>query len=128
MEVLKTLNVKCGDNHNFKTYIAKDNTEKEKGLSVFNKIRDDESMIFVFDTPSRYSFWMKDMKFPIDIVWLNQEGKINYIASNISPNTYPTMIAPPEDSLYVLEFNAGTMKKMKIKIGDACFFDLSLLN
>jgi uncharacterized membrane protein (UPF0127 family) len=42
-----------------------------KGLAVKNELRDNESMLFVYEEPSKQSFWMKDMRFPIDIIWID---------------------------------------------------------
>jgi hypothetical protein len=119
--------VVCGDNNKFNTYIAKSNSERDKGLSVFNKIKSDEAMIFSFDVLDKYSFWMKGMKFPIDIVWLDQDKKIVDVKSDVAVNSYPESFAPSTESLYALEFNAGTVNNLNIKIGDICEFDSSRL-
>ncbi len=124
---LRVIDVVCGANTQFKSYIAKNDSDREKGLGIFHKIKSDESMIFVFDSPKKYSFWMKGMKFPIDMVWLDQDKKIVDIKSNVAVDTYPETFSPSADSLYVLEFNAGTMDNSNIKIGDACDFDSSSL-
>ncbi len=108
---LRTIDVICADQNTFKTYVANNEPDREKGLSIFKKINSDESMIFIFDTPMRYAFWMKDMKFPIDIVWLDENKKIVDIKSNLSPSTYPEAFTPEGESLYVMEFRAGTSKK-----------------
>ena len=50
-----------------------------KGLAVKNELKENESMLFVFDKPEKHSFWMKDMKFPIDIIWLDSNGKVVHI-------------------------------------------------
>jgi uncharacterized membrane protein (UPF0127 family) len=124
---LRTIEVVCADKNIFKTYVANNESDREKGLSILKKINSDESMIFIFDTPMRYAFWMKDMKFPIDIVWLDENKKIVDIKSDVSPRTYPEAFAPDSESLYVMEFKAGTSKKINIKIGDICNFDFSIL-
>jgi uncharacterized membrane protein (UPF0127 family) len=124
---LKTIEVDCAEKNKFKTYVVDGEMDKNKGLSVFSKIKNDEAMLFVFDTLDRYSFWMKDMKFPIDIVWLDQYGYVVDLKSDALVNTYPEVFEPKAESLYVLEFNAGIAQKMNIKIGDFCSFDLSTL-
>lgn len=124
-EYRTTLKVVCAGKKSFRSYVAINEIDKEKGLSVFTKINENDAMLFVFDKPEKYSFWMKDMKFPIDIVWLNQDNKIVDMVKSVAPITYPEVFSPKKDSLYVLEFNAGTMDKLKIKIGDACIFDIS---
>jgi len=88
---------------------------------------ENEGMLFVFDKEGYYSFWMKDMNFPIDIAWLDKNKKIIYIEKNVSPQTYPkTFYAQKNNlpilSLYVLETKAGFFEKFKIKIGDIAEF------
>ena len=48
---------------------------QSKGLAIRDSLNENEGMLFIFETPQKYSFWMKDMKFPIDIIWINQDGK-----------------------------------------------------
>ena len=119
---LRTIKVSCNE-HEFRAYVANSTSSRERGLSVFRKIDKKQAMIFVFDTLSKYSFWMKGMRFPIDIVWINQEGKIVDIVSDIEPNTYPKMFTSKDDSMFVLEFNANTASELNIKIGDSCSFE-----
>jgi uncharacterized membrane protein (UPF0127 family) len=123
---LKKIKVTCGENNQFDTYVSLSDPEKEKGLSVFNKIKSNEAMIFIFDTPKKYSFWMKGMKFPIDMVWLDQDKRIVDIKKDVAVATYPELFAPRADSLFVLEFVSGTTDKLNIKIGETCGFDFSL--
>ena len=122
---LRTIDMVCGTDNQFKAYVAANDKDREKGLSIFPKIKSDESMIFVFDSLKKYSFWMKGMKFPIDMVWLDQDKKVVDIKNNIAVNSYPELFTPSDDSLYVLEFNAGTTYNSNIKIGDVCDFDSS---
>ena len=81
-----------------------------KGLSVKNQLKENEGMLFVFEEPARYSFWMKDMKFPIGIMWLDSNGKIVHIEENLEPCPLVFVCpsyAPNADSQYVLETVAG---------------------
>ena len=119
------MEVNCGENNKFTAWIVDNDNSRDKGLSIFDKIKDTDSMLFVFDTPKAYSFWMKDMKFPIDIVWLDQNKQIVDIKTDVATSTYPEAFTPSSDALYVLEFNSGIVKKTKIKIGDSCNFSFS---
>ncbi|MFA6609008.1 MAG: DUF192 domain-containing protein [Candidatus Paceibacterota bacterium] len=93
------------------------NNSRELGLSGRNSISDDEGMLFIFDSPGRYGFWMKDMNFPLDILWINQNGIVVAVESNLKPDSYPkTFINSPEAS-YVLEINAGRAEKYGIFLG-----------
>lgn len=83
---------------------------------------ENEGMLFIFEKPGYYGFWMKDMNFPIDIAWLDKNKKIIYIENNISPNTYPKIFNSPTLSLYVLETPAGFLVENNVKIGDQVAF------
>ena len=96
-----------------------------KGLSVKNQLRENESMLFVFEEPSRHVFWMKDMKFPIDVIWLNENKKIIQIKKNLEPCVSNCPVYYPEqNSKYVLETVAGFADKQNLKVGDTVFFEL----
>ena len=98
--------------------VANDEISKEKGLGDRDSIPENASMLFIFDKPEKYGIWMKDMKFNIDIVWLNSEKKIVHIEKNVSPDTYPDVFFPPEDSLYIMEFNGGFSDKNMLSVGN----------
>jgi uncharacterized membrane protein (UPF0127 family) len=98
-----------------------------KGLAVKNELKENESMLFVFDKPEKHSFWMKDMKFPIDIIWLDSNGKAVHIEENLEPcplapicPTYP----PSADSQYVLETVAGFTQRHNVSVGTDIDFEL----
>jgi len=100
-------------------YLATTPTEHETGLSAFSGIRSNQGMLFVFEGLGRPSFWMKDMKFPIDIVWINNNQIVD-IAKNL-PVQYDSNLTryyPNVDIDRVLETNAGWCEKNDIKIGD----------
>jgi uncharacterized membrane protein (UPF0127 family) len=98
-----------------------------KGLSVKNQLRENESMLFVFEEPLRHTFWMKDMKFPIDIIWLDSNGKIVHIEENLMPCPLVLICpsyAPNADSQYVLETIAGFAQRHNISPGTTIKFEL----
>src|SRR5258708_4958367 len=57
-------------NHEFQLIIAKTEEQKQIGLSKNTKLDQNQAMLFIFDKPDYYRFWMKDMKFPIDIIFI----------------------------------------------------------
>jgi hypothetical protein len=100
------------------TYIIVNTPESRTlGLSGRESLPEDTAMLFVFDKPGIYKFWMKDMNFPIDIIWLDENKKIIHIEENIAPETYPASFGPEKDSLYVLEANAGFASKKGLQVG-----------
>ncbi len=84
---------------------------RQKGLSARDSIGARDTMLFVFDNPAQRCFWMKDMKFSIDMVWLDAAKQIVAIEHNVSPNTYPQNFCH-DNAQYVLEFAAGTAKAL----------------
>lgn len=92
--------------------------ERQQGLSGRSGLAPDEGMLFIFETEGDYAFWMKDMRFSIDILWIDSTGKIVYIAPSVSPDTYPTAFDPHQNAKYVLELPAGYTVAHHVKVGD----------
>ncbi|MDD2646707.1 MAG: DUF192 domain-containing protein [Patescibacteria group bacterium] len=90
-----------------------------RGLSGRQSLADNSGMLFVFPKVDTYDFWMKDMKFSIDIIWIN-DGRIIDIWQNapIPQNSQPARYHPRDKAGYVLEVGAGTVEKNGWKIGD----------
>ncbi|HMO79105.1 MAG TPA: DUF192 domain-containing protein [Candidatus Paceibacterota bacterium] len=88
------------------------------GLSNTLELKPQNGLFFVFERLDYHGIWMKDMFFPIDIIWIDQNMEVVHIEENVSPDTFPTVFRPSKKSLYVLETNAGFVKKHGIKIGD----------
>jgi uncharacterized membrane protein (UPF0127 family) len=113
--------VKIG-NMDIKVELAVTKEEQVKGLSGRESLAEDSGMLFVFSKPSRYYFWMKDMHFPIDIVWLNENKEIIYIKQDAQADDFLETYGPEADSKYVLEVVAGFAEKNKVKVGDKVEF------
>ena len=67
---------------------------------------------------SNHCIWMKDMRFPIDIIWLDQGSEILTIAKAVEPATYPHAFCPNELTSKVLEMKAGSADKYQMLPGD----------
>ncbi len=61
---------------------------------------------------------MKDMNFPIDIIWINKEGEIVTIAPRVSPDSYPEVFYPQESAKKIIEVPAGTVDVLGVSLGD----------
>ena len=94
---------------------------REQGLSGRTSLADGTGMLFVFDTPGKYGFWMKDMNFSIDMLFVDASGTIVTIAPNASPAGYhldpPQVFYPASDVQYVLEVPAGFAAAHNVKVG-----------
>ncbi len=101
--------------------LADNDAKRIKGLSGRDKLPDERSMLFVFDETEKQCFWMKGMKFNIDIVWIDKDKKVLSLDENIKPNTYPETFCEDEVK-YVLEVNAGVVRKLNMSIGTQLTF------
>jgi uncharacterized membrane protein (UPF0127 family) len=119
--------VRIGDGV-FAAKVVKTPAERAKGLSDTSSLRPDQAMLFVFDDDAKHGIWMKDMNYPIDIVWLDKDKKVVYIVKNAPPESYPyETFVPKQDARYVLEFAAGTVGRKSIIIGKSASFDENTL-
>ncbi len=96
------------------------NTEKlrAQGLSGRTGLASDEGMLFIFPKEGMYAFWMKDMLFSIDIVWIASDGTIVDMYEHVSPDTYPRAFMPQKQARYVLELPSNYIHAHGIMEGD----------
>ncbi len=102
--------------------VADNPLARTQGLSGRESLQEGEGLLFVFDRPGRHSFWMKDMNFPIDIIWLEGDGDVVHIEKDVRPDSYPQTFTPRLPARYVLEVNAGFTENQNIKVGDKAEF------
>ncbi len=82
------------------------------GMSVFNTYPKGYAMLFVFDEPDNLSFWMKDMKFDLDIIWLDENRRIVWFEDNVRADSFPQVFSSADPAIYVLEIPAGAREKL----------------
>lgn len=90
--------------------LATTSTAQSRGLSGRPSLPEGTGMLFLFSTPARYRFWMPDMKFSIDIIWIGSDKKIKFIHRRLPPlvdKRKPIFYQPPVAIASVLEMNAG---------------------
>ena len=92
--------------------------ERQRGLSFRESLAIDAGMLFVFEKPDKHGIWMKDMNFPLDIIWLDENFKVVNFKKDVSPDTFPTAFTPSSPALYVIETNTGFVDRFSIKIGE----------
>jgi len=101
--------------------IAKTPTEQQYGLSYRASLDKDKGMLFIFEKQGLYRFWMPNMSFPVDMIWVDENKRIISINENVPPLkdlSKPTYYQPTRPALYVLEVNANFSKKHNLKAGD----------
>jgi uncharacterized protein len=98
--------------------IASTDASQARGLSGRDGLAANTGMLFVFSKPGYDCFWMKDMKFDIDMLWFDQTQSLVHVQENAGKATYPNSFCPPTSASYVLELPAGTVSQLGLKLGD----------
>jgi len=95
---------------------------RKQGLSDRESLCENCGMLFVFPESGYYPFWMKDMNFDIDIIYMDENMKIVDIFENVSKESYykvpPDTVQNTSLAKYVLEINSGKSKILKLRVGD----------
>ncbi len=97
--------------------IASTSEQMTTGLSYRDSIAGDTGMTFFFAKSDIYGFWMKDMSFPIDIVWIDENKKVVGIEPDLKVESYPESVLPKVPVRYVLELNSGGAQYFGIATG-----------
>lgn len=114
--------------HVFSIELAQTGDTRQLGLGNRKNIADNAGMLFVFPQSDRHSIWMKDMLFPLDIIWLTPaetgEGALTVVdmRTEVLPSTYPEVFLPKENALYVLELSSGSVREAGIGLGSILTF------
>lgn len=108
------------NNREFNLEVLTTDSSRQLGLSGRESIAADHAVLFKFDGQATRCFWMKDMRFSIDMIWLDADQRVTAIEHNVSPSTYPADFC--HDGMYVVEWNAGLAKKSDLKIGSQFAF------
>jgi uncharacterized membrane protein (UPF0127 family) len=106
----------------YQLQVADTAAERSKGLGGLSVLSQDTGMLFVYDYPSKECFWMKDMRFALDIIWLNTRKQVVYMAQRVAPETYPETYCPDTPARYVIELPAGAAARGGVHTGDTLSF------
>ncbi len=106
--------------HDVPLFLAYARTESEHsiGLSFQKELKNNNGLLFIFKENGKQGIWMKDMNFPIDVLWLDENFRIIFIKTDFSPTSFPETIYPSSPARFVLEIPAGFVRTHQIKIGD----------
>lgn len=104
--------------------IADTPTELAQGLSGVSELRGDGGLLMKFEHDNTWGIWMKDMKIPLDIIWLSSDKRVVYTVKNAGPElSTDVTFSPKVKARYVIELPAGSVEKAGIKTGDQAVFD-----
>ena len=111
----------------FDAKVAYTQEEREKGLGGVSSLAENEALILAFPSDNTWSIWMKDMKVPIDIIWLDSDKKVIEIAKKVAPEGGAnTLLTPKKNARYVVELPAGTADAKTIRVGRTAIFDIRI--
>jgi uncharacterized membrane protein (UPF0127 family) len=101
--------------------IANTARKRAEGLMYREHLDKDRGMLFTFDQAQPWTFWMKNTKIPLDIIWMNEKKQIVHIESNVPICTRTDdgcrQYQPNEPALYVLELGGGMAEHFKLQKG-----------
>jgi hypothetical protein len=100
--------------------------DRAMGLMFRPSLPPDRGMIFVFEAPEFHGIWMKNCRFPIDILWLDEQKQVVHVAESVPPcKADPCPVySPMRRAAYVIELNAGQARREKAVLGATVGFTL----
>ncbi|MBI2042368.1 MAG: DUF192 domain-containing protein [Candidatus Nealsonbacteria bacterium] len=109
----------CFERRCFNVEVASDEEARRKGLMFREKLDDNRGMLFVFEDSGLYDFWMKNTSMVLDIIWIDEDGRVVYVSENAEPcsTTSCAPILPDKAAKYVLEIKGGLVSELNIKEG-----------
>ena len=104
-----------------KIFVEVADTREKRSLGLGNRsgLKNGWGMLFVFEKHKKHRFWMKDMQFPLDIIWLDNH-RIVHILRNVQPSKSGvnlSVMTPPVAGNFVLEIEAGHATELKLQVG-----------
>jgi len=105
------------DDKTYSVLIADNPFEQMRGLMGRSSLGYDEGMLFIYEENRNVSFWMKNVAFPLDMIFLNQCGRVTQIHENVQAHD-TTVIPSVVPVRAVLELRAGASKRDQIRVGD----------
>jgi uncharacterized membrane protein (UPF0127 family) len=102
----------------FDSEIVSDRKAMQQGLSGRSSMPDDHGMLFVLDSSTEHSFWMKGMEFPVDILFFAEDKSLTEVLSKLMPCKECQSYKAPVHTAYALEINAGLAEALGVRKGD----------
>lgn len=106
----------------FRLEVASTETARQKGLSERDGLPEGQGMLFKFEQNGDWRIWMVQMRFSIDVIWLDENKKIVHIKQNATPAEYPEVYKADEPSRYIIELRSGVSGTLGLKQGDEVTF------
>jgi uncharacterized membrane protein (UPF0127 family) len=114
---LLAIRTSAGKVVNFKIWEADTPKREEQGMMFIREMDEHTGMLFMFPENKPVSMWMKNTYVSLDLLFLNAQGKIDYIAEKATPRS-EAIIGPPTPEFAVLELKGGACERFGVKVGD----------
>jgi uncharacterized membrane protein (UPF0127 family) len=127
-EERRIIRVYFPDGNHVKAELALSPDQRARGLMFRDRVAPGEGMLFAFEEEAIHPFWMKNMKIPIDILWLDRERRIVHMTKSVEPcrkDPCPSYV-PLFPALFVLELKSGRAEELGLKLGDRLEFAVPL--
>jgi uncharacterized membrane protein (UPF0127 family) len=112
----------AGDRHAVAVEIARTDEQRQKGLMHRRSLADDAGMLFLFDEAADHGFWMVNTFIPLDMIFIDDDGRVVGIVERAEPHTrVARSVGAP--SRYVLEVNGGWARARGVRPGDRVRFE-----
>lgn len=127
LEDLYTREVKLPDGAKFRAEVVTSKFDMSRGMMFRDSLPPDRGMLFIHGEPGLFSYWMYQVRIPLDLIWMDQNRLITEIVANAEPCKSESAAKCPQyggkrRSLFVLELNAGMAAKHNLKPGDRLDF------
>jgi uncharacterized membrane protein (UPF0127 family) len=116
------LETAAGARHAVVVELARTDAQRARGLMHRASLPEDQGMLFLFDETEEHPFWMKDTPLPLDMLFLDEEGRVVGIVERAAPRT-TTQRTVGVPSRYVLEVNGGWARAHGVAAGDRARFE-----
>jgi hypothetical protein len=108
--------LRVGDS-SYRLTIAATDAKRQQGLSNRTEMASDRGMLFVYDKPGSACLWMKDMRFSLDMIWLDVNKKVVHVEQNVTPESYPNQFCSDKPAKYIVELNSGEVARAGVRVG-----------
>jgi uncharacterized membrane protein (UPF0127 family) len=126
LEDLNATTITLPDGVKIKAETMREQVDLARGMMFRDALRPNRGMLFVHPRPGKYSYWMYQTKVPLDIIWMDPDGRIVEIVSDVPPCTTAASQCATyggnQVAQYVLELNAGQAAAYGLKVGDRLDF------
>lgn len=119
---LELISIRTPSGITIRAEIADTPRKRAHGLMYREHLEKDHGMLFFFSEPQAWSFWMKNTRIALDLIWLDEKKRVTHIERNVpictrSDDSCPQYRPNSDDAVYVLEIAGGTVDGYKIDKG-----------